>query len=1175
MTRKQKLYNKAGELSAKIGRERIGTWTGTTILFWEKQVDKLERNIINREKNFNRARRLADESRVGLKIPDIILGTSNETWKKEVRRIQMRVRRAEQKVTAVKIANIRANRQATQRAVQDVEQKVTQRAEQLEQRAIQVRQGIEDDRKTFDRLIGANEFQKVLDIVINDDKVLTQKQAGVFWNNLRGDARYTLLIKRSDEPDQHIPVNETTINFIIDILVNGRIIFTVPDWGSDILNNIIVADIDALILNKLPAPTRIIANKDGRFFPFINTTNLDLLQYQIFNQENAYDEKLLDKREHCILYSLKQCGVDIALINQVKMSFVSGCNVRKSDLPKIAAIIRQNIIICSMKPCGTIKKTTVKSPGISKGNVHIAIYENHYFKFEETIYSKFLIDNYDELKNERDKEDIIRRNNKTGFIRDESKSKINSLLMVHKLHNQGHFKKLDLVKFDETAKHSELKKHIYLGNIENEQKEMKRVKHVPYDRVKTPIYYADCETFVTGEKHELQLLGVVSSNSDVVNIYDVCDNIYQGKEVSKEQLVVFEFLNTLTGGGKHNALCYFHNLKYDYNVLEKYLSPLKKCEKDKIVYNCMLLYKGREVELRDSYKIIPFRLEQFQKEFSLPKEFGKKEALAYEYYTVENHNQVVNTDDYMKLLPISKQAIFKHNMLSEPSYNSENGTFNPLKYYKEYLRLDCLVLKKGVEKMNDTISEITEGKMSVYERLTISSLTDHYMIEEGAYDGVYSMQGNLRAYVASAIFGGRVCANPKYTKTLVEGKISDYDGVSLYPSAINRLCREIGLPIGKAVRFTEETLTDWEKMTYSIVTVKITKVNKKQQMPFIAHKSEDKSIEYTNEPPDEPITVDSITLQDYIKFHEIEYEILDGVYWNNGSNKKIGAVIQRLFEARLKYKKTNVALANTIKLMLNSAYGKTMMKKSMTESLMIKAKKMRKNKKTGLWENVKKTPFMDYVYNNFNTIKSYRRVNENIWEVERVCSDNSYNRGHIGCAILSMSKRIMNEVFDVANSNELPIYYTDTDSIHCNLADVPTLEVKYKEEYGKELNGKNLEQFHTDFNLDGAVSEIYATKSIFLGKKSYIDILESTDKDGNTITGVHMRMKGITGEGLNNSAKEYSDGHFGLYKDLASGTKKKIVLNPYNPDDNSKKVMFEFKNGSVKTRKEFAREVSF
>jgi hypothetical protein len=123
-----------------------------------------------------------------------------------------------------------------------------------------------------------------------------------------------------------------------------------------------------------------------------------------------------------------------------------------------------------------------------------------------------------------------------------------------------------------------------------------------------------------------------------------------------------------------------------------------------------------------------------------------------------------------------------------------------------------------------------------------------------------------------------------------------------------------------------------------------------------------------------------------------------------------------------------------------------------------------------------------------------------------------------------------------------------------------------KDKNGKDRNGKD--------------EEIYATKSIFLGKKSYIDFLQSKDKDGNTINGYHIRLKGITEEGLEHTAKQYSvdnktPEYFKLYEDLAKGMEKEIVLNPFNKDKNKNKVLFEFKAGKVSTRKEFKRKVKF
>ena len=128
--------------------------------------------------------------------------------------------------------------------------------------------------------------------------------------------------------------------------------------------------------------------------------------------------------------------------------------------------------------------------------------------------------------------------------------------------------------------------------------------------------------------------------------------------------------------------------------------------------------------------------------------------------------------------------------------------------------------------------------------------------------------------------------------------------------------------------------------------------------------------------------------------------------------------------------------------------------------------------------------------------------------------------------------------------------------------------------YNKELNGKQLEQFHTDFNLDGAAGEIYSTASVFLGKKSYLDCLESVDKDGNVIKGFHKRMKGITGEGLEHEAEKMG-GYLELYKKLCDGQELIMTLNPFNEKQNKNKVMFEFTKSGVHTRKPFYRAVKY
>jgi len=1029
--------------------------------------------------------------------------------------------------------------------------------------------------------ISSKNYNELLKMILIDSKQITKNIATNIFNHIQSDGPYIGKFINDYGDEQSIHINDITKKFFIMFLQNGGVFDTLNTFESDALTKINSWNILSVEVSLLDKPKQIKKNKDGKFFPYINTSKINLTDYQIFNQEQAYDKANIDKLEHCLIYTLLRGGVDISIVNEIKMSYIEGCNIRKADLKNISNIIKRDIILhymCNTPGSTKIYKTHIKSNDKQHELINIGIYESHYFLQEITKYSKYCINNYEDIKNESHFESIVKKSGK--YIKLSDKYKINSLLMIHKLFEKDYFKKLDLVKFAESNNHKDLKDHIYLNNIENEQRNFcDNISKKQVDKEQPLISYGDCESYVNGEYHKLQLMGVVLDDDDKVSILNVCDAMYNQSHSDKEQLLVYAFLNIITNNGNNDSLCYFHNLKYDYHLLEKFINITDKCEKDNQIYSVKIRFKGRVVEFRDSYKLLPFSLKKFQQEFDLPDEICKKEAISYSYYTEENNNKRINIMDYCNLLSNDEQLIFLKNIDNEPSYDKDNKTFNPMDYYKEYLRLDCLVLKKGMQKFAELIKEITENKMSIYDCLTISSLTDKYMIIEGAYDNVFSVKGNLRAYIAKAVYGGRVHVNPKYQKQIIKGKIADYDGVSLYPSAINRLCRESGLPIGKAKCLEKIQIVNWKKFDYSILTVKITKVNKIQQMPFIAHKSTD-SIIYSNEPPENEIIIDSITLLDYIKFHDIEFKIIGGVYWNEGFNKKMGDVVKRLFDARLKYKKTNTSLANTIKLMLNSSYGKTIMKKTNSKIKILKANQNSIDPITKKWVKSENELFKSYIYNNFNTIKSHRKLNQNNYEVEKIHSDDSYNRGHIGCSILSMSKRIMNELFDVANDLDKPIYYTDTDSLHCNYEDIPAIETEYEKRYNKELTGKQLEQFHTDFNLEGACSEIYASKSIFLGKKSYIDALESKDINGKKIKGFHIRLKGITVEGLEHCAKQYSKKnekplYFSLYNELAHGVKKTFILNPYNKEEHKSKVLFEFKNGNVSTRKEFIRKVQF
>jgi hypothetical protein len=468
----------------------------STAQLWRNRINSYAKNMRNRNNNYNRALRVSREIREPLQLSPITRGTDNEQWVRELRRLRMRARRAPARIQAIQaqrqavVPILRAVQQRPARQRQQernrlfqqgiVNARTTKRAKIKQRKSLktvmaQLNNNMEEKRniKMFDRLLNQNEFNRIIYIVLNENKTLTATQTNTFWNKAMARGRLVMNITKSNGENQTLALNNTTKDWFIDLIRYGTTYETVESYGSDIWANYRFEDITSVVISKYTKPERVIKNKNGKFFPYINKTNMDLIKYQIFNQKQAYDNKITTEREHCLIHTLLECGINKAKTNNVKMAYLKGCNISKKDLSKIASIINRDIILHYMnstEDCTRIYTKKYKAGNTTDGpEIDIAIYENHYFKFEETIYSKFSINNYNLVKDQKNFKDITKKRGKKGFDRTKNKFKISSLLMVDKLFNSGYFVKLDLVKFEETSTHVDLKTHIYLGNMDNEQ----------------------------------------------------------------------------------------------------------------------------------------------------------------------------------------------------------------------------------------------------------------------------------------------------------------------------------------------------------------------------------------------------------------------------------------------------------------------------------------------------------------------------------------------------------------------------------------------------------------------------------------------------------------------------------------------------------------------------------
>lgn len=393
----------------------------------------------------------------------------------------------------------------------------------------------------------------------------------------------------------------------------------------------------------------------------------------------------------------------------------------------------------------------------------------------------------------------------------------------------------------------------------------------------------------------------------------------------------------------------------------------------------------------------------------------------------------------------------------------------------------------------------------------------------------------------------------------VDDEMQDFDFVSLYPSAMYRLGGFLkGRP--KVLCKHQLNIDFLNSVDGYFVEIKINNVGDRRHFPQVNYKDPVTGVRQFDNDFRGRMIVDKFTLEDLIEFQQIEFDVLKGYYFDEGRNPRLKDCIEFLFEERNKKKAEGNPIQVCYKLLMNSAYGRTIMKARESEYVF---KNDYPNKK-GVNE------FMVYMKNNFNSIlhaecvtelnDPYRRfavkVKQDVLE--------HFSSPHCGSEILGMSKRITNEVMYLAEDMGVFIAYTDTDSMHIENARIKDLEEAFKEKYGRQLVGKSMGQAHCDFEVgqDKGTMPV-SRRSFFLGKKAYIDELEYV-KDEQKQTGYHIRMKGISTAVIKNKENVMQ-----YYEELYRGASKTEDLCELRP-------RFEYTSfGGVRTKESMQRSISF
>jgi hypothetical protein len=850
--------------------------------------------------------------------------------------------------------------------------------------------------------------------------------------------------------------------------------------------------------------------KEGAFFPFVNSTNIDLSLLQIFNSVNKNNYQY-----NCLIYALMMSNqVSVEKLNQVKLMC---CNehVPFTSLEKIADIIEHTITVRDDEANKNLRKF-----GKYENIIELGLMKNHYFLIYKTDYTAYSVENYEKIKHLPNFNQIFQEYAPNKYSRTSDRG-LDSFKLVKKMMELNMFIPMTMEQIMTTQFTNEIK-NLYDTLNYNEKTCIREIKNSSSKIINRPIIVFDFET----------------NPIDLHVPYLCC--CYDGKTL--KTFYGIDCGKQLLEYVPNDCQLIAHNAGYDYRFLIQYLTNLNEISRGNHLLSASANFFNKRVHIKDSYNLITMPLRDFGKTFKLD---IKKEVMPYKLYTSENINKVyVPIDEALQLIKSDEQDQFLDNI---NKWNlKQDETFNIIEYSARYCELDCIVLYQGYTIFSEWIK--TQLNIDLSQVLTSASLAHKYFVNSGCYDKVVEIGGVPQSFIQETVVGGRcMVANNIKNHRSNDGHIdNDFDAVSLYPSAMSRMGFLKGIP--KVIETFEPNKYDGY-----FIEIEILHVGIKRDFPLASYIRDDGVRDFTNDMVGKRMKVDKTTLEDLIEFQKIEYKFIKGYYFNDGFNYQIQDTIKYLFNQRLKLKKEKNPAELIYKLIMNSGYGKSIMKPIEYENVFFNNEE----------------EFEKYWCRHHNYVKEGIKFGQ-AYKIKKIKPLNEhFNIAHVGTTILSMSKRIMNEVMCSAEDNGCKMFYQDTDSIHISDKDISKLEKIFKEKYNRDLIGKNLGQFHSDFDIKGC-KNIVAVESVFLGKKSYIDVIQGEDEEtGEIKQDYHIRLKGIPNQVILNHCKNNNITPLQLYKDMYNSKKISFDLT-----DGS--TCFEFKpDYSIVTKKLFTREICF
>ncbi|CAL6026135.1 DNA_polymerase [Hexamita inflata] len=928
-------------------------------------------------------------------------------------------------------------------------------------------------------------------------------------------------------------------------------------------------------LQKEAADGQVNERRQGAYLNYLNKIpQLDLSRYQI---GSTIEQHLEISQKQCFIHCLQISGqytdeelnnIEIQVCQDV--SYLAVLNLKK--IVGLGYIIINDYKVNSGS--NTIHINKPKESPLPPPKVRIALFEGHYFINDQVLISGWWIEHYNTYS---DNQKFLSNPNcdqiRNGCFKSRDAG-VSSYIgqIIQKMHHNKlleHIEDLNIYNYKALCSQQ-------IAAPQQPAQYAKIFEHKPKSQHKfDKVIFADYETH-TKELINGELKSIPHKPFMLCYTEDYGESVTTARSINQlaDELDRYYGKIDLESKSKPQVLILFHNLPYDsrfilsskYKVQDLIQQGTKQIQFKIYLKNCVLTFRD-SMRLFDASTSVAKMPKMFFTKAE--QEMLVKEIFPYDYYTEElyldNVGDIKEATKYIK----ASESQFRIS-LQKANAMLDDEHFDMFKYCEFYCKQDVIILAKAVSKFRENLkNEYKEQGLDIdlFNYLTISSLAIDIQKQLGCFEDCYEVSGVLRQYLQQFIIGGRTMVAGNQRVKMHNQKIQDFDAVSLYPSAMSRCYYPTGVPkclnqnmisyyndINNLKQITLDQNSKDQNTLYLQVKLKRTSKFINRTFPLVSEIDENGVRQFNNNFDETKCYYyDVISLQDLVEFQQVNYEIISGIYFE-GRNYKIQEVVTQMFNKRKHYKSIKNPIQVIYKLILNSAYGKTIECIHDTKV-----------------ELVDSQGFAKLVLKQASNIVSTEQVgNKYIVTIRQEVCD-SYAFTYIGSLILSTSKRIMNEVMCTADDNNLPIFYQDTDSMQIEIDSINILKQKFQEKYNRELIGENMGQFHTDYESDlGKV--LYADQAVYVAKKVYCArlVVQSKENPNELLIDYHIRMKGASIGAIDKECNEkYEGDYIKLYENL---------FNHHNTttfDLCANKPVFQFKGLEVKTMDNFYREIKF